>query len=309
MSPIYRYKQLSKNSTDQYIYVIGEHGDWLEKLKHLLKGTKYHLYICPDIEDTIERCLNQKTFPNTIIIDDVTLKHFELKSLKAAASNQSGDCNIILATQHENPSTIRQALKRGVFFFITPSYSTEMAITTLERAMNTEVSLASQLNALDPQSHLPYLVNQASFTIKTPTEAQTIATILGYIAPSPHRISVGLLELLLNAIEHGNLGIGFLKKSELLSNGSFHDYVNEKLSEPGYCDKQVSLKFNKSDDKFTYEITDQGKGFSPDAFLEFEQQRSLEKNGRGILIAKRYSFDELSFENDGRTVVASIYTT
>ena len=308
MSPIYRYKPLSKNATIQHIYVIGEHGVWLENLITLLKDTKYHINICSDIEHTIELCLNQKNSAHTIIIDDATLKHQRLKSLKAAASNEHGDCNFILATQHEHSSAIRQALKRGVFFFITPAYSTEMVMTTLERAMNTEVSLASQLNALDPQSQLSSLVNEARFTIKTPAEAQTIATILGYIAPSPHRVSVGLLELLLNAIEHGNLSIGFLKKSELLASGNLHEYVNQKLCEPAYCDKEVSLSFNKSADKLTYEISDQGQGFFPDAFLEFEPQRSLEKNGRGILIAKRYSFDELSFENGGRTVIASIYT-
>lgn len=306
LSPIYRYKQLAKNGSEQRIYVIGEHGQWLHDIAELLQETKYKLIYCRDIAHTIELCLEQSKHLNTIIIDEHSLKGNELKSLKAAAGNDKGEVNLILASKKDNPDIVRNALKRGIFFFIMPAFSTDMAITTLERAMNTEVSLASQLNALDPQSQLPTLVNQATFSIKTPNEAQTIATILGYIAPTPHRVSVGLLELFLNAIEHGNLGIGFQRKAALLASGEFQNTVNEMLQQPEFSDKKVTIQFKKLDDKLVYEVSDEGRGFDPKPYLEFEQARSLEKNGRGILIAKRYSFDDLKFENNGSTVIASI---
>ena len=306
MSPIYRYKQIAQNNTEQHIFIVGEHGEWLNDLVNLAQDTPYKLHYCHSITQTIEQCLHQSLYPNTIIVNDQSLKDNELKALKAAASNISGESNLILASQEDHPDIIRTALKRGIFFFITPDFSSDMAITTLERAMNTKVFLTSEFNKLDPKNQLPSLVNQANFTVKTPAEAQTIASILGYIAPSPQRVSVGLLELLLNAIEHGNLGIGFQRKAQLLASGEFQKTVNNLLQQPEFAYREVAINFTKLNNKLIYEISDNGKGFNPTPFLEFEQERSLEKNGRGILIAKRYSFDDLQFLEQGSKVIATV---
>ena len=53
-------------------------------------------------------------------------------------------------------------------------------------------------------------------------------------------------------------------------------------------------------------VRDQGKGFDPAPFLRVEPTRLFDTHGRGILMAKAMSFDELEYRDGGREVVATM---
>lgn len=306
MSPIYPTYPMPLTPESRQILVIGEHGDWLNELSALLKHSPYQLCRCSSVEQIIEASLLNPALPKTIILDQQHLDYDKVKSLKAATHNHPGESNLILALQEDDISVIHRALELGIFFFITPKFSSQMAINIIECAINTKLALSSQLTTLDPKSQLPALVDEAHFTIRTPMEAKTIANILGYLAPAANRVTVGLFELLLNAIEHGNLGIGFAKKAQLLANNELQAYIEHQLLQPEYANKKVSIQFAREADQLIYSIEDEGQGFNPQGYLEFDEERALEKNGRGILIAKRHSFDTLKYENQGRRVIATV---
>src|SRR5258708_3286346 len=58
-----------------------------------------------------------------------------------------------------------------------------------------------------------------SYQIRTLHEASELAHLLAAAHPDPDRVVVGLTELLVNAVEHGNLGITYREKADLLERG------------------------------------------------------------------------------------------
>lgn len=56
-------------------------------------------------------------------------------------------------------------------------------------------------------------LNQASFSFRSHKEAQTVTALLAKTCAQPERVATGLFELLVNAIEHGNLDISFDEKA------------------------------------------------------------------------------------------------
>ena len=63
------------------------------------------------------------------------------------------------------------------------------------------------------------LMHEAAFAFRTLHSARDIATVLANAFPDPKRVVIGLTELLVNAVEHGNLAITYDEKSRLREEG------------------------------------------------------------------------------------------
>ena len=125
--------------------------------------------------------------------------------------------------------------------------------------------------------------------------------------PAAERLSIhlGLLEIIMNAIEHGNLGITYSEKSQALEGESddWKNLVTRRMSESPYKDRSVLIQFQMDGECCEWTITDEGEGFDwlsvPDPN---DPENLLAANGRGIMLA-RLSFDDLTYLGNGNQVV------
>lgn len=142
---------------------------------------------------------------------------------------------------------------------------------------------------------------------RRPKRAMVMAQLVSLCFKKPATAMTGLYELFMNAIEHGNLGISFEEKSELLAINDFHHEVKERLRNTDYKDRKVKIRINKDAEKAEVKIIDEGLGFDSERFL---RERPVSDytlpNGRGLKIASEI-FDELKFEGNGNIVVATQY--
>src|SRR5690606_31421448 len=65
------------------------------------------------------------------------------------------------------------------------------------------------------------MLQQGLFHCRNMAEAEELAPQLAQLFPQPGRALNGIAALLLNAVEHGLLGIGFKTKGELLATGNW----------------------------------------------------------------------------------------
>ncbi len=110
---------------------------------------------------------------------------------------------------------------------------------------------------------------------------------------------MGLNELMLNAIEHGNLGIGYRKKERLLREGRWREEVERRLGLPENGNKFASLIFEATEEAIVVRIEDQGDGFDWRSYLDFSLDRADDPNGRGIAAARELAFPNLSYQGSG----------
>lgn len=147
------------------------------------------------------------------------------------------------------------------------------------------------------------------FRIRTPQEAIDLAPAVAQVFPEPERVRRGIIELLNNAIEHGNLEIGFQQKAELVSSGKFFREVKHRLTLPEYAERSVEVVFSRRDDRYCLVITDEGRGFDWEPFLEIQPARATSATGRGIARARMVSFDKLIYCKSGNQVAAYVNST
>ena len=149
---------------------------------------------------------------------------------------------------------------------------------------------------------------EAVYEIRTLQEAKALAAQLAAAHPDPDRVVIGLTELLVNAVEHGNLGITFGEKAELLERGALQAEIERRLARPDLAARRVRVTLRREAGCVSTRIEDEGEGFSFRPYLEVDPERALGENGNGIVIA-RMSFDDLAYHGRGNVVVAVVRLT
>ncbi|MEJ5362174.1 MAG: ATP-binding protein [Spirochaetota bacterium] len=123
------------------------------------------------------------------------------------------------------------------------------------------------------------------------------------------QIRLAVSEILINAIEHGNLEITYQDKLLKMQNDEYFEYISQKINEKPNKDKKVKVEFLVNSEKFMVKITDQGKGFDHKTFLNKTttmQDEMILQHGRGISLARQI-FDEIKYNDKGNQVLCVKY--
>lgn len=119
------------------------------------------------------------------------------------------------------------------------------------------------------------------------------------------QIRMGLQEILMNAVEHGNLNITFDEKTEIMESGRYLEFIQERQVDPRYKDRRVSIDYLIDDKKVEYRIADEGDGFDYSEIMDIVENRVDKEfipHGRGIKITYAV-FDEVHFNKKGNVVL------
>lgn len=117
-------------------------------------------------------------------------------------------------------------------------------------------------------------------------------------------IRLGLMEILINAIEHGNLAIGYDEKSIAIEKGpnGLEKLVEERLQQEPYKSRRIKIDFHLDRERCEWSVIDQGSGFDFENLPDPNDPQNLIKcHGRGIMLA-RMQFDECQFIGNGNQV-------
>ena len=119
--------------------------------------------------------------------------------------------------------------------------------------------MAENLDIRDPLKSARLLLN-GQFKFRRLSEAKDLSEYLAAACPNPTLSAIGLCEIFLNAIEHGNLAIGFDEKTKLQSENNWLEEIDKRLSLPENIHKFVFVEFNCNEIEISIKVTDQGNG-------------------------------------------------
>ena len=110
----------------------------------------------------------------------------------------------------------------------------------------------------------------------------------------------------MNAVEHGNLGITYDEKAELIAENRWQQEVERRLTIPEHSSKFAELAFETQGRAIQIRIKDTGNGFDWTDYLEISPQRVTHAHGRGIATANALSFSSLTYLGCGNEVVCTV---
>lgn len=252
-----------------------------------------------DGEEAVERF---KTFAPIVVVSDIMMPKMDGLALLERIKQIDRGAAVILMTGLGNEEVLLQALRGGATnFFKKPfnvadliqqiravaEYRREAARSTLTTPFLEEETKLFRIPSGD-ERYLP-LINQVTLQLPSILPEEEILNL-----------KIGIEEMIVNAVEHGNLGISFAEKAAAIEAGTLRELLAERLKGAGAA-KVVTVASRLTRERFEITISDGGEGFNWRALPGVEAGNLLAYSGRGIFLTKIY-FDEVRYNERGNEV-------
>lgn len=202
------------------------------------------------------------------------------------------------------------ALRCGAVDFFQKPLKIDDVLASIDHAFE----MASAIRA--SRSLQPFLLEEIR-TFRIPNEVSLVphltAEITGSLEGDPgisrdelEGIRTSIHEIVLNAIEHGNLAITYDEKSQLMQSVlGLKREIARRAADPRYRDRRVLVTFQNTPQVAIVTVADQGDGFDHSK-LPDPSQLGDAPHGRGILITKIF-MDEVRYNAKGNEVTLMKY--
>lgn len=213
---------------------------------------------------------------------------------------------VILQTAMTDKEEILQGIRAGAYYYLTKPFEAAMLVSVVRTAVRDYGNFLTVREELRDTARTLNLLQTGQFEFRTLEEARALASLLAHACPRPDNVVLGLSELMINAVEHGNLGITYAEKGVLNDAGTWEEEVARRLAGPELGQRRVQVRFERDDGEIRITITDEGDGFDWQEYLSLAPDRVMDNHGRGIAMASMVSFSRLEFQGRGNQVVAVI---
>lgn len=273
-------------------------------LESLLESNNYDFR---SAENGIEGLNVFDEYKPDIVLTDIKMPIMDGLELLEAIRDKNSDAIVVIITAFGTENYAIQALHLGANNYLKKPVSSQELLRLLKKY---KVIISGRYS---PES-LPGKLLNRTFSIEFKSQFGKIPKIVDKIMiesaidiedSEKVNIELGLVELITNAIEHGNLGISYIEKQSALDNGNLNELFDERIHNKKYLNRKIYIDFYTDRKKYEWTITDEGEGFNwkniPDPT---DQKHILELNGRGIFISK-FLFDKVEYAGKGNIVIAT----
>lgn len=246
----------------------------------------------------------QQSAPDAVLTD-MQMPEMNGLELVEAVRRDFPSLPVILMTAHGSEEIAVEALQKGAASYVPKRNLARDLAEVIENVLTVTGVKRNQQMVLDCLAEV-----EARFVLAN--DAASIPPLIGHLQDQMTqmkicdkggliRIGTALHEVLVNAIEHGNLELS----SDLRETGDRRAYLQlaeERRQQPPYRDRRVHITVTCSHEKAVYVVRDEGPGFDPSLLPDPTDPANLERStGRGLLLIRTF-MDEVSFNQAGNEI-------
>ncbi len=259
-----------------------------------------------DDGDTALKLLKEVEGIEAIVLDRMMPRLNGMEVLKAVKRDaRFADIPVIMQSAASARDQILQGIQAGVYYYLTKPYEDQMLLAIVGAALRDASAKKKLREEVNQHRHVMGLMEQSRFRFRTLEEARNLAFLIANCFPEPEAAVYGLNEMLINAVEHGNLGITYAEKTQLIMDGALHQEIERRLGLPQYCNKWARLNFEADDQYLQVRIKDEGAGFDWRQYLDISPDRATHPHGRGIATSRLMSFTSVEYVGCGNDVICT----
>ena len=292
------------------ILIVDDDHIMRDVLSEFLKHSGYDLVLVNDGMEAWELLEQEGPAFDVLLIDRVMPNMDGLELLQQIKSRHDLlHIPVIMQTSAGSADQVKEGIEAGAFYYLVKPYAEEVLLAIVNAAVRDSLDYQESQNELASQVLSFDFLKTGIFQIRTLEEARALTVVLAKAFKNPERVVLGLGELLINAVEHGNLGITYEEKTHFQDINQLDEEMARRLSLPENMDKYVEVRFSRLSDEIQVKIQDQGLGFNWRNFLHIDPSRVSDTHGRGIAMAKALSFDRLEYNEKGNEAMAVVQTS
>jgi len=228
----------------------------------------------------------------SLVVTDVRMPNVDGLSLTHQVKARRPDCPVVIVTGYGDESTAVAALKAGACDYLHKPFQISELKNTLQRAM-------SLIRARSMETQALHALGKLTWSFEVDNDLEIVGGVLTvmlrpievWLSESEQlHMRMGLQELLINAIEHGNLGISAEEKREALMNDTYETLLESRRQQPQNVARRVYVWMENDpiQQSFHCRIRDEGDGFDWEPLLQGKAEKLpvLAGSGRGIFLVK-----------------------
>lgn len=289
------------------ILVVDDEPMNLEIIGDVLDDPSYIVSNAANGEIAWQAMLAAESVPQLLVLDRMMPVLDGIELLKRIKADQRfADIPVIMQSAASSSSDIAEGVAAGAWYYLPKPYAPNDLLVIVRAALEEVAEREAANQVMRNRRSVLDLLDVAEFEFHTLKQAADLALTLGGLCPDPASAALGLSELLVNAVEHGNLAIGYAEKSEMRRNEVWEQEVEARLGDPVLGARRARVAFRRMPDRLVFTISDEGAGFDWRSYLEFSPERAFDPNGRGIAMARQASFTALDYQDRGNIVVAAV---
>jgi CheY-like chemotaxis protein/anti-sigma regulatory factor (Ser/Thr protein kinase) len=239
-----------------------------------------------------------------LVLTDLQMPEMNGLELVEAVRRQWAFVPVILMTAHGSEDIAVQALRAGAASYVPKKNLAHDLVHTVQRV------LALSRAGRDHQLVLDCLAQTESQFI-LPNHADYITPLIGHLQQQLSQLKIcdrsglvrvgnALYEVLVNAIEHGNLELSSTLR-ETSDRTAYIKLAEERRRQAPYCDRRVFVTARCTPVEAVYVVRDEGPGFDPAALDPFDPAQLEKTTGRGLLLIRTF-MDEVRFNATGNEI-------
>jgi CheY-like chemotaxis protein len=245
--------------------------------------------------------------PDAIFLDVVMPRMTGLQALERIRE-EDPDVPVVIVSANKDPETAEEALRLGASNFVQKPFDKEeigFVVRRLRAALDEEADVAAVADLVEERRTVLSLGNDTGLVSKV---VAFLGRELRAHYPVHHvpatEIKLALYEAIANAIEHGNLEIGFDDKTRAVSSPEgMAGLIERRRRERPYADRRVRVEASYAPGEVTYRVRDGGPGF-PRAKVEARPFDVTALHGRGLLLIRHY-MPSVAWNPEGNEITMS----
>lgn len=256
-----------------------------------------------------------------VVVTDIRMPSMDGLELIKKAKDVDPDMGFIVVSGHGDTDDVIAALRLGARNFIRKPYSfAELEEAIILESRRYQLILEERARLEDERTTEKFLTSLDNINFSLPSKLEWVNPItfrlvgvmeaVGLCDPSNRsNIALGLMEIITNSIEHGNLEFSSEEKREIMTKGEQHylNYVAKRAEQEPYKGRKVEINATINSDMATIRIKDDGNGFDyhnlPDPT---DPENLFMPSGRGIMLASSF-IDEVNYSGKGNVVTLVHY--
>jgi len=237
---------------------------------------------------------------DVVVLDRMMPDLNGMEVLAAMKANPAwAEIPVVMQTAAAQKEQIAEGMRAGAFYYLVKPYEEAMLLAMVKAAASEAVQRQTLRRELHKLHRGIQLLSEMAFRFRTVEEARDLAEFVARCFPDAPGLQLGLTELTVNAIEHGNLSITYQEKSQLLLADGWAAELDRRVSLPENAQKFAELRVTCSSENVRMHLRDQGKGFDWRAYQELSAERAADPHGRGIAMARMLAFHSLEYLGQG----------
>lgn len=274
-----------------------------EILGEILKN-RFRIFTANSIDES--KAIMGGEDPHLIFIELVLRGEDAIQYIERTKKSKT-NTQFIVITDNATVENAVTALRHGALDFLKKPFE----IDDIARIVEKFFSLTANREA-DYDIYSSIIAESRTFEL--PTDFSIISTFMSEIMHIISRftgvdkkttltIRLSLYEMLVNAMEHGNLEINYEMKKNLLEEVvDYQRFLQERASEEPFINRKVRVSYTYDKKSLAFTIDDEGKGFDVSKVPNPHASENLERlNGRGIFIS-RVNMTKVLYNDKGNSV-------